>query len=704
MSWAGRGRCGHRHLPSPDNKSSKDSASVCHWWGGTGFGEIGVAPTHTLGDFPLRTGGDARGRRRGWPASRLRRAAPHPGAMRGAQAAPLRLLLLVGALLPTTRAQASAGPLQCFRVGPEGNLNCSWERVGDLGGPIVLHLQSQKYHRNRTQLVPVPAGQSWETVSRKVLTSGDQLLVWGTQGGHPLWAPIFVDLETRVKPDAPWLLPSVDFSEDAPLEATVQWQPPKWPPLKALTCEFHYQRCPEQGWLPLEPDLKTMPLSPVEMQELELTSAYSVRGRCRVESERDLWGEWSPALSFQTPPAAPKDVWVSGNACATPGSRAALLVWKAPGPCVQVSYQVSFWTGEKMLMQEGVPCCSWPVPALAHWARVSAEGGVPWEPSTKLSLVCLDSVPQDVVVSSVAGSPGLLVSWRRGTQEPWEYVVAWAPDGKVPEDISWTRLPPGNLSAVLPGNFTRGVPYRITVTAVFPEGLAPAPSAWGFGEELAPVAGPALWRLPDDPLGTPAVAWGEVSRQELRGHLTHYTWCAQSASRPSVCVNVSSSTRTVTLPNLPGGPCKLWVMAATIAGQGPPGPSLQFHLPGSSLSWQVLPRVLCLCALLVLGGCLGLATPGRCLHLKHKVLPRWVLEKVPDPANSHSGRPHIEVSQPQPPPLGDVPILEVEEMEPLPPRELPQASTPLYSGYEKHFMPTPEELGLLRPSSPQMLA
>lgn len=35
-----------------------------------------------------------------------------------------------------------------------------------------------------------------------------------------------------------------------------------------------------------------------------------------------------------------------------------------------------------------------------------------------------------------------------------------------------------------PGNFTPGVPYGITVTAVFPEGLAPAPLIWGFGEEL----------------------------------------------------------------------------------------------------------------------------------------------------------------------------------------------------------------------------
>lgn len=54
-----------------------------------------------------------------------------------------------------------------------------------------------------------------------------------------------------------------------------------------------------------------------------------------------------------------------------------------------------------------------------------------------------------------------------------------------------------------------------------------------------------------------------------------------------------------------------------------------------------------------------------------------------------------EVSLPQPP--KDGPILEVEEVELQTVTESPRASAPLHSGYEKHFLPTPEELGLLRP-------
>ncbi|KAL4674182.1 hypothetical protein H8959_018116 [Pygathrix nigripes] len=100
------------------------------------------------------------------------------------------------------------------------------------------------------------------------------------------------------------------------------------------------------------------------------------------------------------------------------------------------------------------------------------------------------------------------------------------------------------------------------------------------------------------------------------------------------------------------------------------------------------------------------ASSTRCYHLWHKVLPRWVWEKVPDPANSSSGQPHME-QVPEVQPLGDLPILEVEEMEPPPVMESsqpPQVTAPLDSGYEKHFLPTPEELGLLGPPRPQVLA
>ncbi|KAM9104876.1 LOW QUALITY PROTEIN: interleukin-27 receptor subunit alpha [Megaptera novaeangliae] len=624
--------------------------------------------------------------------------------MRGTRAAPfpprprpkLVLLPLLTLLFCRTRPQGSPGPLQCYGFGPLGDLNCSWEPLGDLGAPSTLYLQSQKYHSNKTWTVAVPTGQSWVTIPREQLTTSDELLVWVAKAGQPLWPPVFVNLETRMKPDAPQLYPDVDFSEDDPLEATVQWAPPVWPPHKVLVCQFYYRRCQEMAWTLLEPELKSIPLTPVDIQDLELATGYEVSGRCQVEKEEDLWSEWSPILSFQTPPSAPKDVWISGNICGAPGGQEPLLLWKASGHCVQVSYRVWFQIKDQEVNQEETPCCSFSIPTQAEWAGVSAVNATSWEPPTNLSLACLGPgfAPHGVVVSSIPASSDLLVTWQQGSGELQEHVVDWARDGDPLEDLNWVWLPPGNLSAVLPGDFEGGVPYQITVTAVSPWGLAPAPSVWKFREELVPLAGPMLWRLQDAPPGTPAVAWGEVPRHQLRGHLTHYTLCAQSGTRPSVCMNVSGSTRTITLPDLHWGTCELWVTASTIAGQGPPGPSLHFHLPDNTLKWKVLPVVFLIWGLLLTGCGVSLATSGRCVHLRHKVLPHWVWEKVPDPANSNFSLPHMkEVPQAQPP--GDSPILEVEEIEQVPITEAPQASAPLDSGYEKHFLPTPEELGLL---------
>ncbi|XP_039108240.1 interleukin-27 receptor subunit alpha isoform X1 [Hyaena hyaena] len=621
--------------------------------------------------------------------------------MRGARAAPFRprpelvLLPLLSLLCDRGRPQGSPGPLQCYGVGPLGDLNCSWGPLGDLRAPSTLHFQSQKYHSNRTWTVTVPTGQSWVAIPREQLTMSDELLVWGTEAGQPLWPPVFVNLETRMKPDAPQLYPDVDFSEDDPLEATVQWAPPVWPPHKVLVCQFYYQKCQGNSWTLLEPEVKSIPLTPVEIPDLELATGYEMYGRCRMEKEEELWGKQSPILSFQTPPA---DVWISGGICGTADTREVLLLWKPPDQCVQMSYKVWFQVKGQERIQKTAPCCNSSVPSQADWVGLSAVNARSWGPLTNLSLACLGpgAAPHGVEVTSVPGSSELLVTWQRGSGQLQEHVVDWARDGDPLGALSWTRLPAENLRALLPGNFEGGVPYRITVTAVSPYGLAPAPSVWKFREELVPLAGPELRRLQDTPPGTPTVAWEEVPRHQLRGHLTHYTLCAQSGTGPSVCMNVSGSTRSITLPDLPWGPCELWMTASTTAGQGPPGPSLRLHLPDNTLEWKVLPGVFLLWGLLLLGCGLSLAASGRCLHLRHKVLPRWIWEKVPDPANSNSGQPHMEEVPPAQP-LRDFPILEVEEMEPLPVPEPPQTPARLDSGYEKHFLPTPEELGLLGP-------
>lgn len=62
-----------------------------------------------------------------------------------------------------------------------------------------------------------------------------------------------------------------------------------------------------------------------------------------------------------------------------------------------------------------------------------------------------ESAPHGVVVSSIDGSSGLLVTWQQGTGEPWEYVVDWARDGDSLDKLNWIHLRTANFSALLPG-------------------------------------------------------------------------------------------------------------------------------------------------------------------------------------------------------------------------------------------------------------
>lgn len=67
----------------------------------------------------------------------------------------------------------------------------------------------------------------------------------GVVGGPNSWCS---GLLFTVKPGTPQLLSDVDFSEDEPLEATMLWKPPLWPPHKVLICQFQYKRCQEKEW------------------------------------------------------------------------------------------------------------------------------------------------------------------------------------------------------------------------------------------------------------------------------------------------------------------------------------------------------------------------------------------------------------------------------------------------------------------------
>ncbi|XP_020850709.1 interleukin-27 receptor subunit alpha isoform X3 [Phascolarctos cinereus] len=622
------------------------------------------------------------------------------------QPLPPKLLLMLWLLLtlPVRSLDVPEAPLhqlQCYCVRPKGHMNCTWERSLDPGIPYNFYYQSLKYHPHRIQNITVPKGQSWIIVEREHLTVSDQYRVWlspkdnTSQPGDP--EPLNLYLDSIVKPEPPELSHEVEFSDD-PTVVTVTWAAPTWPPHENFKYQLRFRDISASIWQYAEPrDLSTS--SFLELQGLKPATVYEVSSRSQLQNNMGFWSDWSPTLKFQSLPAAPTgqvDVWVFGLPCSDPHPQeeSYVLLWKDLMPGLGLSYKVVFQVrgGDLHLMVK--PCCSTILPKDTEWVSVVAFNITGQGHPSNLTLACSGSAPKRVQVNSM-GNQGMLVTWVPEPQEHQEFIVEWTKEETSLQELNWTRLPNGSHSTLLRGNFKKGVPYRVTVSSVSLKGLAFATPVWGYSQEIAPPEGPVLWQIPNAASGALTVAWAELPRGRRGGHFTHYTLYVQPDSGALTLLNVSADTLNVTLWDLPGGYYKMWVTASTVAGLGQPGQLLQLFLPEKN--WKeskILWNVLLFCVLLLMSCCLGLVFSKCCLC--QKFLPHWVSERIPDPSNSKSMQPWGE-ELPQAPPPKDALFLDVEEVEtPMSPTpQPPEAPIPLDSGYEKHFLPTPEELGLL---------
>ncbi|XP_015278347.1 PREDICTED: interleukin-27 receptor subunit alpha-like, partial [Gekko japonicus] len=216
-----------------------------------------------------------------------------------------------------------------------------------------------------------------------------------------------------------------------------------------------------------------------------------------------------------------------------------------------------------------------------------------------------------------------------------------------------------------------------------------------------PSAGP---RAVQDQSVSPTVSlvvWEEIPLANQHGHLTHYTiYLNLSTSRnPKEYGPIDTGGRSYTLEGLePGSFYQLWMTGSTSAGEGPPTPVHGFHTPGAR--WQVyLAALLSVGFLLLLAVVVVFLKRGWFLSFFRKVLPLWCWQRVPDPGHSlviakmdpqdealAKDTPHLPTSTKQP---EEMEILKITE--PAPQETISPARVP-FSDYEKHFLPTQEDL------------
>ncbi|XP_040271026.1 interleukin-27 receptor subunit alpha isoform X2 [Bufo bufo] len=276
---------------------------------------------------------------------------------------------------------------------------------------------------------------------------------------------------------------------------------------------------------------------------------------------------------------------------------------------------------------------------------------------------------------------------------PLSYIIEW---GELREnertEVRWTRSQAINETFVLPGEFTSGVPYYVSVYVLYNNSCIRTFSAEAYSQEEVPDTAPNFTSHILS-VGNVLVSWEEIPRRHRKGIISHHTIYINSTDHAEDH-RVSNRSGNKTLSGLsPGTVYNIWMTASTRGGEGQSSPHKTFQMTGNRhRTLLIVPVVINI--LFVCGAVLCFCDCGT---------PLW--PKIPRPEDKFKKlfmASSVNMWQPQQVSLSP-PITVVEEIEPppQPPTPPPPPSPPstllnkapvIISGYEKHFMPTPEEV------------
>ncbi|XP_069460493.1 interleukin-27 receptor subunit alpha isoform X4 [Ambystoma mexicanum] len=563
------------------------------------------------------------------------------------------LLLLFLTLYSLRGSCLVLGGLYCFRFGPDSGMNCTWTVEGEPSPDIVytLYYRSNKYHsRQRSPAAAsIPRGQSWGVIARENLTAYDTGLAWveGVGAGKKFMSlQLEIDLQAIVVKRPPVLSVEGEPRSDSG-NVMVSCEPSEREQQSSGTasCELRYRELGTPEWI-------QGIIEGVEILDLAPHTRYEVQARYPSLEGYHIGSDWSLPLAFRSPEAAPLGTVDAWRSLEGGGSRL-LVMWKAldskSARSFDITYAVSYRErGGSRRVLNSLPCCNISLPGTVDDISVSANNSL-------------------------------------GVTKPC------------------------NLSLSMP------VPSR-----------GPAFTVQGLSSTSA------------------VVSLRELPLLERRGIIKQYTVYLTRAESCAVLqqYNVSEAQDVVLRMLQSSTSYMLNVTASTSAGESTSS-VYYFVTPGVSLGIVIGSILVTVC--LVASSIFGLLFYRRIRSLGQAVLPKFFWQKIPDPVHSklvlklHNGKDMDEESSSRqwiPDPHGALeehPITEVEEMEILPSdppatevhhgteknkeaigglspslnqhpswmgnaKAVPASPAPvewhppIMSGYERHFMPSPEDL------------
>ncbi|XP_069834900.1 interleukin-27 receptor subunit alpha [Dendropsophus ebraccatus] len=574
------------------------------------------------------------------------------------------------------------------------NLNCSWR--SEVRTEHSVSLKNLKNPDEPPFLFNVT--QNWLLIPRKDLVIDHEYHLTLSGGGkNHTHNFTYSDYGHNIFIRPPLLNSSI--SESNGLEVT--WKHPEEWKLEQPPVELRYRILGPHNWM--EVDGSDLEETRYVLDDPVPYTQYEFQIRYLPDENNNKGSPWSESHILTSPEMVPNgsvDIWRSLQ-----NGSSLLVMWK---PLDQDSargkilgYQVTYGV-EETITEE--PCCSKVLPAQSSPVCVRARNSEGLGPPACVTPQCTDILDAAPFSCTVQGDAQGRISIRCDDPPRMDkvlgYIVEWR---ELREDektqVHWTRHQALTEALQLPGTLTSGVPYSISVYVLSNSSCTKAFSTEAYSQEEVPTAAPYFFihTLSD---GNVLVSWEEIPIQHRRGIITHNSIYLKSRNR-SEHHRVSNRSGSMSLLGLSSGTgYTIWMTASTRVGEGPQR-ILQIT--------ENRHRALLIVAIVILIFFVCIVFMCFC-DCKISFWP-----KIPKPEAkfkelflTSSGN----TWQPQEVSLN--PLIEVvEEIEPPPqpptpppppspplitPPSPPQPSTLLNkapaftSGYEKHFMPTPEEI------------
>ncbi|XP_072104339.1 interleukin-12 receptor subunit beta-2-like [Mobula birostris] len=543
-----------------------------------------------------------------------------------------KLLLIITVL----NQHSNQTDLLCFRLDKDSGVNCTWSpsRNTLTTTEYIFYLEEEDSNKPlnvKTHLLSV-------TLERKALSAGKHYNAWVEAHNTRLSSFEFI-IEDIVKPYPPANVSAMPALDD-PTIIMIEWTKPTNLDLSAnFQFELQYRLAGQKNWTEVSHDEIEVQAISYCLEELQTFTWYEFRIRCGRDGEtnRKLWSNWSSVIRARTREASPDgvlDVWFMQR---RQGS--ITLLWKpleqhqARGIIRQ--YSVSEGDGEEMSKVTTVTCCNISLSENTRHVNVTAYNSVGATEPAKLNLV--KDQPPVLNLTTLKYNDEIQVCWKAPAKKVLNFVVEWSNMNLPEHGPEWKKIPAlEECMAFKSGVLQPRIPYKVSVYAQYESGLGGPVSRIVYKEEGVPLTGPQI-SIYNISQTSATLKWDAISLNLCQGFILYYTLYyiknPQEGSRQQA-LNISSALHSFILSNLePASTYEIWMTASTIKGEGKSGLRLKLKTQASHTTiWKHIVPVL-----VILAGIFLCVICGKCcFHQRIKslisfLIPQWCCQKIPDP-------------------------------------------------------------------------